>query len=1132
MVEAITDTGCMSCLAGVNILTSLGLNDKDLIPVTAQMKSADNDDIRLLGAIFIELEGYAENGIQGRTKQMVYISKKSEAFYLSRSACQDLGIISDKFPKICEYPSSTNIATINHKQLILAPCGCPKRTMPLLKIDNPPFEISERNRGRLEEYILRQFESSTFNVCTHQPLPEMHGPPMRLMIDQNAKPVAIHKAIPVPIHFQEDVKEGLNTDVRLGVLEPVPEGTPTTWCHRMVVCSKKCGSCRRTVDFQALNKYAARETHHTPSPYQLAREVPSNTLKTVCDAWNGYHAIKLHKSDHHLTTFITPWGRYRYTRCPQGYIASGDAYTRRYDAIIADVKNKVKCIDDTLLWADSIEESYFQIVDYLKLCGRNGIILNPKKFKFAKETVEFAGFKISRESIAPIPTFLKAIENFPKPQSITDIRSWFGLVNQAAYSFSKCPVMEPFRKLMKKGSQFKWDESLDAAFEEAKSTIIKKVQKGIRIFEKDRKTCVATDWSKTGIGAWLLQKYCICDSIKPFCCPTGWHITLFCSRYLTEAETRYSPVEGEALAVAYGLEKCKHFVLGCQDLIIAVDHKPLLGLFSQKSLDAIPNSRLRNLKEKTLPYRFQMVHISGVKNRVADCLSRSPVDAAEKVELIDESTEDRPSQNTKINVASAILSSPSSAPVPTTVAHYTSIDPEMRKLVTCIEEGFPGTPSEMPDEIQCYHKLRNHLSHKHGLCLYKHRVIIPKILRPESLRLLHAAHQGISGMTARAKSCIFWPGITGDIKATRENCMMCNRCAPSNPDAPPKEPTVPKYPFQAICADYFSYKGVNYVIIVDRYSGWPIVRKAKEGATGLIHELKEAASTFGIPEELSSDGGPEFTAVATEKLFCQWGAHHRVSSVAHARSNGRAEVGVKSMKRLLMDNTGPNGHLNTDNFLEAILQYRNTPDAATGISPARYIFHRPIRDFLPDINIGQVMDWEAVSKEHQEAREKHSTKNLSALQEHTRELPKLHIGNKVFVQNQVGINPTRWDLTGVVTEVREFDQYIVRLDHSGRETLRNRKFLKLWNTPHTVPQVEPYAPYTITIPSTENQPLPTQPPINVLAEPEVQLDAEEILNPRATSSETSTNQQEHGSRPQRARKPPERLQYEKLGDPS
>ena len=110
----------------------------------------------------------------------------------------------------------------------------------------------------------------------------------------------------------------------------------------------------------------------------------------------------------------------------------------------------------------------------------------------------------------------------------------------------------------------------------------------------------------------------------------------FCSRYLTEAESRYAAVEGEALAVVHGLEKTRHFTLGCTDLVIAVDHKPLIGLFTKRSLEDIPNARLRNLKEKTLPFRFQMIHVDGVRNQVADCLSRSPSEAAEHMDLIDD----------------------------------------------------------------------------------------------------------------------------------------------------------------------------------------------------------------------------------------------------------------------------------------------------------------------------------------------------------------------------------------------------------------------------------------------------------------------------------------------------------------
>ena len=90
---------------------------------------------------------------------------------------------------------------------------------------------------------------------------------MRLVIDPHVIPTAYHSPIPVPLHWQDEVIAGLDRDVRLGVLEPVPIGEPVTWCHRMVICAKKNGSPRRTIDFQPLNLHATRETRHTQSPF-------------------------------------------------------------------------------------------------------------------------------------------------------------------------------------------------------------------------------------------------------------------------------------------------------------------------------------------------------------------------------------------------------------------------------------------------------------------------------------------------------------------------------------------------------------------------------------------------------------------------------------------------------------------------------------------------------------------------------------------------------------------------------------------------------------------------------------------------------------------------------------------------
>ena len=125
-------------------------------------------------------------------------------------------------------------------------------------------------------------------------------------------------------------------------------------------------------------------------------------------------------------------GRYRYCTAPQGYIASGDGYSRRYDEVVASFPRKTKCIDDTPLWSDIIHDCFFQAAQWLDICRRNGITLKPEKFTFAHDVVEFAGFEITCDTIRPCQRYLRAITEFPTPRNITDVRSWFGLLNQVS----------------------------------------------------------------------------------------------------------------------------------------------------------------------------------------------------------------------------------------------------------------------------------------------------------------------------------------------------------------------------------------------------------------------------------------------------------------------------------------------------------------------------------------------------------------------------------------------------------------------------------------------------------------------------------------------------------------------------
>ena len=138
--------------------------------------------------------------------------------------------------------------------------------------------------------------------------------------------------------------------------------------------------------------------------------------------------------------------------------------------------------------------------------------------------------------------------------------------------------LQPFRQLLKPDQKFVWTDHLNCLFEESKDVIIGEIEEGVRIFDKSKPTCLATDWSKDGLGFWLLQKHCECEKLMPFCCRDGWKITLVGSRFTHAAESRYAPIEGEALAVADALDKTRFFVLGCAELFVAVNHKSLLKI--------------------------------------------------------------------------------------------------------------------------------------------------------------------------------------------------------------------------------------------------------------------------------------------------------------------------------------------------------------------------------------------------------------------------------------------------------------------------------------------------------------------------------------------------------------------------
>lgn len=1053
-VEAVADSGCQTSSAGMDILEQIGCPEPYLVPTSHRIVGITDSFLDIVGSVFLRIE------VAGKiTRQMVHVSRNTRGLYLSETALSQLGLVHEEFPhprrsraQLAESIMCVGIVSPPENSHTSAPgdvsnCGegtnvpCVQRTSTPDRPEKIPIVPSKENAPKLKRWLLWAFRSSGFNICSHQLLQGMEGNEMDVVFkDEEAPPRAYaYTPIPVPHHWKKKVKSDMDGDVRLGVIEKVPQGDTSRWCSRMVVAPKANGKPRRTVDLQQLNKATVREVHHTPSPINLVSTIPAGKLKTVLDAWNGYHSLELSPKGRAATTFITEWGRYRYCRGPQGFHGTGDAYTRRFDDITANEVRYVRCVDDGCLWDEDVEQAFWHTFDHIKMCADKGVVFNPEKFRFAEETVEFAGFDVTMDGYRPAERTLAAIKDFPTPCNITDIRSWFGLVNQVAYTFAQHHTMDPFRELMKKNRKFYWDDNLEQLFQTSKKEIVRQAEEGVRAYDLQKQTCLTTDWCKTGVGFALTQKHCKCSGpANPNCGEGHWKLVFAGSRFTKKNERDlFSPTEGECLAVAFGLSRCRMFTLGCPNLTLAVDHRPLLGILNDRALDTIENPRLLKLKEKTLPYTFRVTYVPGSSNaiRIADALSRHPtnkgLDGDEGEEDISDIAQAFAIQQTE-NVESISWRK---------VAEAAAIDKECTSLVRCIIDGFPDDKGSLPDLLKPYWGFKDELYVIDTVPFKGRKMLIPSILRPSVLDGLHAANQGVTGMLSNARDRLFWPGLDASIRLLRQQCRQCNEQAPSQSAEPCVFSPQPRVPFEQVAADLCSLGGHAFFVYADRFSGWVEVEHLSTNTFRQVRQvLLRWFRTYGVPDEIATDGGPPFKSLAYEAFLKSWDIRPRLSSAYFPQSNGRAEAAVKSIKRILLGNINQTtGELDTDAAARAIMTHRNTPAQDTGISPSVMLFGKPLRDHLPRFNRKLRPEWDSIGESREEALARRIS--VSSLRPKT-ELQSLTIGDAVQVQNQKGNHPNKWNCTGIVAEVLPNRQYHVVMDGSRRVSLRNRRFLK------------------------------------------------------------------------------------------
>ena len=238
-------------------------------------------------------------------------------------------------------------------------------------------------------------------------------------------------------------------------------------------------------------------------------------------------------------------------------------------------------------------------------------------------------------------------------------------------------------------------------------------------------------------------------------------------------------------------------------------------------MEDMSNPRLLKLKEKTLRWSCNVIHVPGVRNCGPDFLSRKKTQVAmvEMFSVSDSRLEEATAMELESWVEHRVAANVTGPVTWEQIKDAVQVDETMQLLSSQVTDGFPPEKKLLREELRMFWQFREHLSQVDSVPLYKDRVVVPMQLRPAVLDVLHSAHQGVTGMLLRADNSVWWPGITAQVKEKRQKCLTCNEFAPTQPSAPPAPLIQPDYPFQLVVADHCQYAGHHYLVLADRFTG-------------------------------------------------------------------------------------------------------------------------------------------------------------------------------------------------------------------------------------------------------------------------------------------------------------------------
>ncbi|XP_052749773.1 uncharacterized protein K02A2.6-like [Galleria mellonella] len=723
---------------------------------------------------------------------------------------------------------------------------------------------------------------------------------------------------PVKFSIKKNIELELDRLVQEGIITKVdPNITPVEWSTPTVNVVKPNGQIRICGDYRVtINPALITHLHPVPLFDQLRQQLANGEKFSKIDLKDAYLQFEIAPESKKYLTITTHKGYFQYNRMPFGIATAPSIFQHYLEKLLDNIPNTAVYFDDIAVTGKNDSEHLSTLTSVLKRLLEAGLKVNLKKCSFLQPEIEYLGHIIDARGVRPTKTKIDAIAKAPAPNNTKELRSFLGMVNFyerfIPHLHTLCSDLHDLTSSRKK---WKWTKELQTAFEKVKTCITK--TRPLIAYDDKRMLYLACDASEKGLGAVLFHKE---HNIEQ---PVA-----YASRKLKPAESKYSVIDREALAIYFGIKKFDQFLRGVRFTLIT-DHKPLIYLLGpQRNLPKLVNNRLVRWALAIGCYNYHIEYRKGEHNILADFLSRMP--NPDQIPSEGELTVHK--IGTRLQAIKMIDLTLSEK----LIKEETGKDPVLREVSNHIKLGWKN---QCNSHLKPYYRKREELAIENKIIMWGGRIVIPQGIQKAVLHYLHRGHPGTSAMRALARFYVWWPSIDEDIDRYIKLCHKCQENRPNDPELPIYSWSIPEKNWERIHIDFAGpFEGKYWVVVVDALSKWIEVRPMTKTTTvKLCAKLDGIFTTFGLPKIIVSDNGPQFTSHEFENYCKQYGILHIRVSPYHPRSNGLAERLVRTFKtRLSASNEdGANLKQRLRNFL---FSYRNTPHSTTGKSPAQIMF--------------------------------------------------------------------------------------------------------------------------------------------------------------------------------------------------